>query len=79
LERRRRIESHYVQKCSSVVSAGERKWYYYCNRAGKYNPRGIGARQLKMQGTNKIGQQCTAHNKSHKKKRAGRIERAEKT
>ena len=32
-----------------------------CNRAGIYTPKGKERRQLKTQGSNKIGEQCTAH------------------
>ena len=46
-----------------MVSEDSKKWYYYCNRARKYKPRGQGLRQMKTQGTSKIGQQCTAHMK----------------
>ncbi len=60
--------SHYVQQCSSTTSGDDTKWYYYCNRAGKYKPKGTGVRQSKMQGTSKIGQQCTAHMKVLQKK-----------
>jgi len=55
--------SEYVQQCSSQSSATSKRWYYYCNRAGIYKERGAGIRQLKMQGSSKIGQQCTAHMK----------------
>jgi hypothetical protein len=59
-----KTNSHYVQHCSSSLSGNTRKWYYYCNRAGTYKPRGEGSRQVKMQGSNKIGHQCTAHMKA---------------
>ena len=35
--------------------------YYYCNRTGIYKPEGKGKRQLKSQGSNKIGYQCSAY------------------
>ena len=37
--------------------------YYYCNRAGKYEGRGKGIRQLKSQGSSKTGYQCAANMK----------------
>ena len=54
-------DSQYVQKCSSRLVGETRTWYFYCNRAGTYTPRGHQVRQTKSQGTNKIGTQCTAH------------------
>ena len=63
-----KTNSHYVQKSAKIVSIEDTKWYYYCNRAGKYKPRGAGVRQLKMQGSSKIGEQCTAHIKVSEKK-----------
>lgn len=59
--------SHYVQHSSSNCTGNERNWYYYCNRAGTYKPRGKGNRQLKLQGTSKIGKQCSAHIKATQK------------
>ena len=43
------------------TSKSTNRWYYYCNRGGKYTPKGEGKRNLKMQGTNKIGHSCSAH------------------
>lgn len=62
-----KTDSCYVQRSSSIVSRNEKKWYYYCNRAGIYKTRGKGSRQLKSQGTSKIGKQCTAHIKATEK------------
>ncbi len=55
--------SLYVQQCSMQASQSSRRWYYYCNRGGKYKPKGEGKRSVKVQGTNKIGICCTAHMK----------------
>ena len=57
------VESNslYVQHCSKQTSKSVHRWYYYCNRGGNYKPKGEGKRSLKMQGSNKIGFNCTAH------------------
>ena len=57
-------ESQYIQKCSSRLLGHSRTWYFYCNRAGSYTTRGQHIRQLKSQGTSKLGTQCTAHIKA---------------
>ena len=36
-------------------------YYYYCNRTGQYNSKGKSKRNLKIQGTSKIGCHCTAY------------------
>ncbi|XP_011402771.1 PREDICTED: uncharacterized protein LOC100634557 [Amphimedon queenslandica] len=36
-------------------------YYYYSNRSGQYNSKGKGKRNLKIQGTSKIGSHCTAY------------------
>ena len=38
--------------------------YYYCNRAGSYNPKGKSKRELKSQGSGKIGNQYSVHIKA---------------
>lgn len=48
-------KSSYVKK-AHVGSTS----YYRCHRSGKYKPRGKGLRNLKVQGTNKIGGFCPA-------------------
>ena len=55
--------SQYIQRCSSQMSESLKHttWYFYCNRSGDYTPRSRQLRQMKSQGTNKIGQQRTAH------------------
>ncbi len=39
------------------------RWYYYCNRGGKYKPKGERKRSIKEQGTSKIGFCCTVNMK----------------
>lgn len=56
-----KTNSCFTKKCAPKEYADSEIWYFYCNRAGTYNPRGLGKRQLKSQGTNRIGKQCTAH------------------
>ena len=57
----RETHSSYVLKCAPVVTQEYRVSYYYCNRSGKYKPEGHGKRQLKSQGSTKIGFQCSAY------------------
>ncbi len=54
-------DSVFVQQCAPKTTKNSQVWYYYCNRAGVYTNRSTGSRQTKSQGTNKIGDQCTAH------------------
>ena len=57
-----KVDTCYVQHCGARTTQQNTKvWYFYCNRAGKYQPKGKGRRQLKSQGTSKIGEQCSAH------------------
>ena len=53
--------SLYVQNCSTQTSGTTKRWYYYCSRSGVYKAKGEGSRNLKLQGSNKIGFACTAH------------------
>ena len=57
----RETHSSYVLKCAPVMTQEYRVSYYYCNRSGKYKPEGHSKRQLKSQGSTKIGFQCSAH------------------
>ena len=50
--------------CAPNVYGETKIWCFYCNRAGRFNPKGSEKRQIKSQGTNKIGMQCTAHMKA---------------
>lgn len=63
----------YVQHCSIQSSITTRRWYYYCNRSGHYTPKGEGKRHLKMQGTNKIGHNCTAYLKATESTESGEV------
>ena len=54
-------KSSYVQQCAYKSFGNNWHWYYYCNHAGKYAAKGKCIRQLKRQGSGKIGNQCTAH------------------
>ena len=56
--------SLFVLKCAPQVSNGMKVFYYYCNRVGTYKYEGTGKRQLKTQGTAKIGSQCSAYIKA---------------
>lgn len=67
----KKTNSMYVQKCACQQSLTTNRWYYYCNRAGVYTPRGTGERHLKSQGSCKVGIQCTAHIKAHQDKTSG--------
>ena len=56
--------SCYILKCDPYLSNDTKTYYYYCNRGGIYKPRGNQIRQLKSQGTTKIGSQCSAYIKA---------------
>jgi hypothetical protein len=55
----------FVSKCAPYITDEITIYYYYCNRAGTYKPEGEGKRQLKSQGTSKIGDQCSAYMKAN--------------
>ena len=65
--------SQFVQKCSPYTSTQQKVWYFYCNQSGGYTSREEQLRQLKSQGTNKIGSQCTAHIKAKVNKETGGV------
>ena len=56
----------YVQKCAPQIFQENEHYYYYCNRAGNFNPRGKGEQGLKSQGSSKIISHCSAHIKAIK-------------
>ena len=57
--------SLFVLKCAPYTSiTGVQVYYYYCNRAGIYKTEGEGKRQLKSQGSSKMGCQCSAYMKA---------------
>ena len=66
--------SQFTQKCSPVLCGRNKIWYFYCNRAGTFTPRGQQLRQEKSQGTRKIGKQCTAHIKAKVNEDNGHVE-----
>ena len=60
-EEEEHTSSSFVQNCGQQRLPNARVWYYYCNRAGTYKSKGSGKRQLKSQGSSKLGEQCSAH------------------
>ena len=62
---------HCAPKCHS--DSNYVSYYYYCNRSGKYSSRGKGVRELKIQGSSKIGTHCPAYIRA-KKDQDGQIE-----
>ncbi len=62
-EEEQRTNSEYTRKGAPYNDINRKIWYYYCNRAGEYKPSGSNIRQMKLQGSCKIGKQCTAHMK----------------
>ena len=72
-EKEVKTNTQYVQKCAPYSDTNVKIWYYYCNHSGQYLPRGTNLRQLKTQGTSKIGEQCTAHIKATVILNTGRV------
>ena len=60
-----KCNSSYVQQCGkqNSIDCNTQRCYYYCNRSGKCISVSTGKRQLKTQGSSKVGTQCTAHMK----------------
>ena len=54
-------DSSYVQQCSAQARANTCIWYFYCNQSGVYQSKGLRKRALKLQGSCKLGEFCTAH------------------
>ena len=53
--------SSYIKHCApKIIGDIMEHCYYYCNRTGKYEGRGEGKRQIKSQGSSKLGCHCTA-------------------
>ena len=48
-------------------------YYYYCNRSGSYTPKGKGKRELKIQGSSKIGVYCTVYIRAKKYLLSGEV------
>ena len=55
--------SWYVLHSAPNLRDGYEHYYYYCNRAGKYQSRGSRKRALKSQGTSKLSSNCSAYMK----------------
>ena len=60
----RETHTWYIQRCGAKLGTENEHWYYYCNRAGKYQARGKNERSLKSQGTSKITSHCSAYIKA---------------
>ena len=70
----RRTYSNYVQQCAPQLYCDKQHWYYYCNRSGIYTSKTKGKRQLKTQGTCKLGERCIAHMKATIHQLTGTVE-----
>ena len=57
----RETNSSFILRSAPATTLDNTTSYYYCNRTGIYKPEGKGKRQLKSQGSNKIGYQCSAY------------------
>ena len=66
--------SNYVQQCVPQLYCDKQHWYYYCNRSGIYNSKTKGKRQLKTQGTCKLGERCIAYMKATIDQLTGTVE-----
>ena len=51
----------FVLQCAPKQRNDHVVYYYYCNRSGHYNPRGEGKHSLKLQGSSKLGNYCSAY------------------
>ena len=62
-EEEKRHNSSYVRQCApQTTSSGTvKRHYYYCHRSGKYSSKATGSWHLKVQGSCKVGDVCTAH------------------
>ena len=63
MQEEQKCKSHYVQHTASNFYGVTKHWYLYCNRSGITRLRGEGKRQLKSQGSCKIGKACIANMK----------------
>ena len=61
-----KTNSSYVLQCApqTNVASNVKQYYYYCHRSGIYNRKGSGIRDLKAQGTCKLGFSCIAYIKA---------------
>ncbi|SMN02430.1 hypothetical protein SPONN_1054 [uncultured Candidatus Thioglobus sp.] len=75
---RRQIEastcSYYVKKTATKQCGNTNHIYLYCNRSGKFFPRGKGKRSLKIQGSSKIGDVCSSYIKVTEKCDDGNVQ-----
>ena len=64
--RGKKTNSHFVQQCGAqlTIDKATKRHYYYCNRSGHYINKGSGNRQLKLQGSSKLGDVCSAYIKA---------------
>ena len=60
-EEEKKTYSNYVQHSAPQVFSNKQHWYFYCNRSGEHHSQASGVRQLKSQGSCKIGERCAAH------------------
>ena len=62
----KRTNSSYVLQCApqTNVTSNVKRYYYYCHRSGIFNRKGSGIRDIKAQGTCKLGFSCTAYIKA---------------
>ena len=56
-----------IQQCGTQLTADKKgkRYYFYCNRSGKYVPKRAESCQLKLQGSCKIGNACSGYMKAH--------------
>ena len=60
-------------KVSQSADSHEQIRYYYCNRSGTYVPKAKRKRQLKVQGSAKLGHYCTSYIKTRENVNTGGI------
>ena len=63
-EEETKTHSNYVLMCAPQNYLTYKHHYYYCNRSGRYNSKGTKKRNLKVQGSCKVGNNCLAHIKT---------------
>ena len=71
----KRSKSSFSLKSSAKTSNSSQELkYYYCNRSGTYDPKGKGKRQIKVQGSSKMGFYCTSYIKTRLSLETGEVE-----
>ena len=63
-EEERKTHTNYVQMCAPCTTERYQYHYYYCNRSGKYVPKGAGKHIIKVQGSCKTGKDCLSYVKA---------------